>query len=91
MPFSVGIGIVTYNRKAILSDTIDRVRAYTSHPGAAIVVADDGSSDGTGAMLRERRVPVITGVQYGNCLEQEPGAIFACADAGMRNGHPAGR
>jgi glycosyltransferase involved in cell wall biosynthesis len=65
MPFSVGIGIITYNRKAILSDTIDRVRAYTSQPGAAIVVADDGSSDGTGAMLREKQVPVITGVNMG--------------------------
>ena len=65
MPFSVGIGIITYNRKAIISDTIDRVRAFTSHPGAALVVADDGSSDGTGAMLREKQVPVITGVNMG--------------------------
>jgi glycosyltransferase involved in cell wall biosynthesis len=65
MSFSVGIGIVTYNRKAILSDTIDRVRAYTRQPGAALVVADDGSSDGTLAMLREKQVPVITGVNKG--------------------------
>jgi hypothetical protein len=47
MSFPVGIGIVTYNRKEILSDTIDRVRALTRQPGAALVVADDGSNDGT--------------------------------------------
>jgi glycosyltransferase involved in cell wall biosynthesis len=65
MSFSIGIGIVTYNRKAILSDTIDRVRAYTRQAGAALVVADDGSSDGTLTMLREKQVPVITGVNMG--------------------------
>ena len=65
MSFPVGIGIVTYNRKAILSDTIDRVRALTRQPGAALVVADDGSNDGTLAMLRDKQVPVITGVNMG--------------------------
>jgi glycosyltransferase involved in cell wall biosynthesis len=65
MSFSVGIGIVTYNRKAVLSDTIDRVRAFTRQPDAALVVADDGSSDGTLTMLREKQVPVITGVNMG--------------------------
>ena len=39
MSFSIGIGIITYNRNAILSETIDRVRAYTRQPGAALVVA----------------------------------------------------
>jgi glycosyltransferase involved in cell wall biosynthesis len=65
MSFTVGIGIVTYNRKAILSDTIDKVRAFTRQPNAALVVADDGSSDGTLAMLRDQQVPVITGINMG--------------------------
>jgi glycosyltransferase involved in cell wall biosynthesis len=65
MSFPVGIGIVTYNRKAILSETIDRVRALTRQPGAALVVADDGSNDGTLAMLREKQVPVVTGINMG--------------------------
>jgi hypothetical protein len=65
MSFPVGIGIVTFNRKEILSDTIDQVRALTRKPGAAMVVADDGSSDGTLAMLRDKAVPVITGVNMG--------------------------
>lgn len=65
MSFPVGIGIVTYNRRAILSDTIDQVRAFTRQPNAALVVADDGSSDGTLRMLRDNKVPVITGVNMG--------------------------
>jgi hypothetical protein len=65
MSFTVGIGIVTYNRKDILSDTIDKVRAFTRQPNAAMVVADDGSSDGTLAMLRDKQVPVITGINMG--------------------------
>src|SRR3954471_19510474 len=65
MSFSVGIGIATYNRKSILSDTIDRVRTFTRQPGAALVVADDGSDDGTQEMLRDKQVPMITGVNMG--------------------------
>lgn len=65
MSFPVGIGIVTYNRREILNDTINQVRAFTRHPDAVLVVADDGSSDGTPVMLREKQVPVITGVNMG--------------------------
>ena len=65
MSFRVGVGIVTYNRKELLSGTIDQVRALTRQPDAALVVADDGSSDGTLTMLRDKQVPVITGVNMG--------------------------
>jgi Glycosyl transferase family 2 len=65
MSFPVGIGIVTYNRMEILNDTIDQVRALTRQPNAAMVVADDGSSDGTLAMLRDKQMAVITGVNMG--------------------------
>jgi glycosyltransferase involved in cell wall biosynthesis len=65
MSFLVGIGIVTYNRREILGGTIDQVRALTRQPDAALVVADDGSSDGTLEMLRDKQVPVITGVNMG--------------------------
>ena len=65
MSFPVGIGIVTYNRKDILGETIDQVRMFTRHPNAVLVVADDGSSDGTLAMLRDKQVPVITGINMG--------------------------
>ena len=65
MSFRVGVGIVTYNRKEIVSGTIDQVRALTRQPDAALVVADDGSTDGTLTMLRDKQVPVITGVNMG--------------------------
>jgi glycosyltransferase involved in cell wall biosynthesis len=65
MSFSIGIGIVTYNRRDIVSETIDRVRAFTRAADVALVVADDGSSDGTPAMLRDKQVPVITGLNMG--------------------------
>lgn len=65
MSFPLGIGIVTYNRKDILGETIDQVRAFTRHPNVALVVADDGSSDGTLSMLRDKQVPVITGINMG--------------------------
>ena len=65
MSFKVGIGIITFNRKDVLRNTIDQVRALTRQSNAALAVADDGSSDGTLAMLRDLQVPVITGVNMG--------------------------
>jgi hypothetical protein len=65
MSFPLGIGIITYNRKDIVAATIERVRTLTLEPGTALLVADDGSSDGTLAMLRDLRVPVVTGVNMG--------------------------
>lgn len=65
MSFKVGIGIITYNRREILNDTINAVRAFTRQPDAALVVADDGSTDGTLEMLRDKQVPVITGTNMG--------------------------
>jgi glycosyltransferase involved in cell wall biosynthesis len=62
---SVGIGIVTYNRKDLLASTIESIRKFTVQPDALLVVADDGSTDGTLALLRERQIPVVTGVNMG--------------------------
>lgn len=65
MSFAVGIGIITYRRPAVLANTIRQVRALTSASDAAIVVADDGSDDGTTEMLREMGVPFVTGANMG--------------------------
>ncbi len=65
MQFCVGVGIITYNRKELVDSVIDRVRALTREPDAALVVADDGSSDGTLEMLRRKQVPVVTGINMG--------------------------
>jgi glycosyltransferase involved in cell wall biosynthesis len=65
MPFRLGIGIITFNRKELVGSTIDRVRALTRESDTALVIADDGSSDGTLEMLREKQIPVVTGINMG--------------------------
>lgn len=65
MSYVTGIGIVTYNRKEIVADTISQVRAFTRCPDVALVVADDGSTDGTANLLEAMRVPVVGGVNRG--------------------------
>ena len=65
MPLQLGIGIVTYNRQAILSETLDRVLRHTKYPYTTIGVADDGSTDGTLDMLRARNVTGVTGRNMG--------------------------
>lgn len=57
----LGIGIITYNRQAILSQTLDRVLEHTKHKRTILAVADDGSTDGTLDMLRARQVLTVTG------------------------------
>lgn len=61
----IGIGIVTYNRRDVLAATIEKLRRFTRHRDTDLVVADDGSTDGTLAWLRENNVPVVTGVNMG--------------------------
>jgi glycosyltransferase involved in cell wall biosynthesis len=60
----LGIGIITYNRQAQLLETIAAVQANTTLP-FALVVADDGSDDDTVALVRERRVTVVSGPNRG--------------------------
>ena len=61
----IGIGVVTYNRRDIVLDTIEAIRGMTGYADVALVVADDGSTDGTIEALRGKRVPVITGANMG--------------------------
>lgn len=61
----VGIGVVTCNRQDILRDTIQAVRAHTRRDAVDLLVADDGSADGTAAMLHDLDVPVVTGPNRG--------------------------
>lgn len=51
MPASVSVIIATYNRAALLRETLQSVLAQTVQP-LEILVADDGSTDGTADMLR---------------------------------------
>jgi|GEM_PF-2415869 len=61
----IGIGIVTYNRKDMVRETIQCVRRYTLRDDVDFIVADDGSTDGTMALLRDLHVPAMTGVNMG--------------------------
>ncbi|MXV43738.1 glycosyltransferase [Saccharibacter sp. 17.LH.SD] len=64
MAIKLGIGIITYNRKEILRQCVEHIRAFTQH-SFELVVADDGSQDGTPALLERLNVPYITGDNRG--------------------------
>jgi glycosyltransferase involved in cell wall biosynthesis len=54
----ISVIIPTYNRRALLSETLSSVFAQTEAAGDVIVV-DDGSADGTAEYLQSQRVTVI--------------------------------
>ena len=91
MSFRVGVGIVSYNRKELVSGTIDQVRALTQQSDTALVVADDGSSDGTLTMLRDKQVPVITGVNMGIAWNKNRALYLLSHVLRCRHRDPAGR
>ena len=64
MAIRVGIGIITFNRQDVLAETLARVRAHTTTP-CALAVADDGSTDGTAAMVRSQNITLVTGRNMG--------------------------
>ena len=64
MAARVGIGVITYNRKDVLAETLARVRAHTTSPHE-LVVADDGSWDGTVDLVRSLGIRLVTGPNMG--------------------------
>jgi glycosyltransferase involved in cell wall biosynthesis len=64
MPPRLGLGITTYNRASRLAETLDAVARFTAAPHE-LMVADDGSTDGTPELLRRRRVPHLRGPNRG--------------------------
>jgi GT2 family glycosyltransferase len=63
---SLGIGILTYNRVERLKRALEEVRRRTTSP-FHLVVADDGSSDGTRRFLEDDGVTRIGGRNMGVC------------------------
>ena len=60
---ALAINIVTYNRKDVLRGTLGRLARHLWYEGPRhVIVADDGSTDGTQEMLR-REFPDVTLVQ----------------------------
>ena len=60
----LGIALTTYNRRQSLLDLIGRLERFTS-VDYALVIGDDGSTDGTAAMLAETRIPAVFGRNKG--------------------------
>jgi glycosyltransferase involved in cell wall biosynthesis len=64
MSYSIGIGVVTFNRGGVLFDTLRAIAKHTKTP-VNLVVADDGSTDGTHEALRRSKIPFVTGPNRG--------------------------
>ena len=60
----LGIGIITYNRRQTLIECVAAVERHTTVP-FHLVIADDGSQDGSAAWARACGIPVVTGRQQG--------------------------
>jgi GT2 family glycosyltransferase len=88
------VGIVTHNRCELLSRCIDHIQAQTRPPDALVVI-NNGSTDGTLAMMAERRVDVLTQANLGSaggwhraishCVEEGFDAVWLMDD----DGYPA--
>lgn len=79
MNLHAGIGVITYNRCDVLRQTIELIRAHTVHRNTSLVVADDGSTDGTLEMLEQMRVPYVTGPNAGVAWNKNR-ALFLLAE-----------
>jgi GT2 family glycosyltransferase len=82
MSIHLGIGIITCNRKDVVAETVRRVQAHTKSP-FTLVVADDGSEDGTAEMLRLQNVTTVAGQNMGIAWNKNRalfllGAIVLC-------------
>jgi len=71
----LGIGVVTYNRCSRVLSTIDAIRRYTETE-YVLVVADDGSPDGTCACLEEAQVSFVTGLNRGIAWNKNRALFF---------------
>jgi len=65
----LSIVIPSYNEEARLPRSLEKIRSYVSqtHPGAEVIVVDDGSKDGTASVVEEwqRRWPALRLVPNG--------------------------
>jgi hypothetical protein len=70
----LGIGIITHKRLAALQGCVEAVQRYTTSP-YGLVIADDGSDDGSVEWAREQGLVVITG-QRGWCAWNKNRALY---------------
>jgi len=70
----LGIGVITYSRLPFLNECVSRVQTYCGAP-YVLVIADDGSADGSIEWGRSRRIPVVTGPNRG-CAWNKNRALY---------------
>jgi glycosyltransferase involved in cell wall biosynthesis len=70
----LGIGIVTYNRKDYIAELLQKIAKHTTG-SYELLVADDGSSDGTTKLLDELNIRYITGSNRGVCWNKNRALI----------------
>ncbi|HWY89186.1 MAG TPA: glycosyltransferase [Solirubrobacteraceae bacterium] len=76
----VGIAIVTYERRSLLERLVGALRELTGDP-YELVVADDGSRDGSVEWCRSRGLRVVSGTNRGVAWNKNRG-LFALAQLG---------
>jgi len=77
----LGIGITTFNRREQIAETVEHVRRFTEAP-YRLIVADDGSDDGTREWLRAEGVPHIAGANRGVAWNKNRALYWLHAVAG---------
>lgn len=70
----LGIGVITRNRLPILKTCVSEIIRYTHIP-YTLVIADDGSTDGTASWLYSKGINFITGQQRG-CAWNKNKALY---------------
>lgn len=79
---SISVVVPTYNRAALLPETLDAILAQTL-PAREVIIVDDGSTDATVAMLTARydgRVRLIRISNSGDLVARNTGLREACGD-----------
>lgn len=74
----IGIGVVTFNRLETLKITLNKIIEHTTGE-YQLVVADDGSTDGTIQYLQNNNFSYVTGKNRGVCINKSR-ALFYLKD-----------
>jgi Glycosyl transferase family 2 len=71
----LGIAVITYNRIQSAKTVVERVLQHTTLP-FQLIVADDGSSDGTAEEFRRQNVKVISAANMGVCWNKNRALFY---------------
>jgi glycosyltransferase involved in cell wall biosynthesis len=77
----LGIGVITYNRAAVLRRCVAQIERHTQVP-YELVIADDGSTDDTVSWARGAGITTITGPRRGCAWNKNRALYFLAARTG---------